>query len=266
MKTVLHTAFLIAPLMLTGTAVRAQDAPAATQAPSSAKSLSYILNNIKKDTGASVLSSSLLASTQVKPPAVAVTAQNLEDTLDTLVKSLPTGTIWAKLWLPALSGGRQFKGDELVDYAIAQSRLYPGVGASQPGMVEVLGQKLPADKAESVVQTLGLKPVYIICNPSKAANVADFDSLTEDQKKALVDKQVQKILSMPPEQQVQAFGQMFQQTGMVMGNLLKSMSPEQRQGFMQNIGQLMGMMMREINGPGGRAGFVIGGPPPPPIR
>ncbi|MGC4046757.1 MAG: hypothetical protein QM758_23435 [Armatimonas sp.] len=262
MKTALHATLLMAPLMLTATVARAQNPPTATQTTGATKSLTYVLNNIKKDTGASVLSSSVLATAQLKPPAGTVTAENLEDTLDAVVKSLPAGTIWAKLWLAPLPGGRQFKGDDLVSYAVAQSRLYPGVGASQPGMVEILGQKLPADKAASVVQVLGLKPVYILCNPSKVPDAMDFDSLSDDQKKNLVDKQVQKILSMPQEQQVQAFGQMFQQTGMVMGNLLKSMTPQQRQGFMQNIGQLMGTMMRDLNGPGG-AGGPFGRPPRP---
>jgi hypothetical protein len=240
---------------------RAQDTGAA--APSKTKPLSYVLTGIKKDCGAAVLSSSLLATAQVKPPKAPVTAETLEETLDELVKSLPAGTIWAKLWLPPLPAGRQFKGDDLVDYAVAQSRLYPGVGASQPGIVEVLGQKLPADKAESVVAALGLKPVYIVCNPSKTApGASDFESLTEDQKKAAIDKQVQKILSMPPEQQVQAFGQMFQQTGMVMGSLMKNMSPDQRRGFMQNLGMMMGSVMREMGGPGGPGGFGFGFGPP----
>ncbi len=227
----------------------AQGAPT-TAAPGKTKALNYVLTGIKKESGMAVLSSSLLATAQVKPPKAAVTAETLEETLDELVKGLPAGAIWAKLWLPPLPAGRQFKGDDLVDYAVAQSRLYPGVGASRPGVVEVLGQKLPADKAEGVISALGLKPVYVICNPSRVApGSSEFDALTDDQKKSAVDKQVQKILSMPAEQQVQAFGQMFQQTGMVMGSLLKSMSPDQRRGFMQNLMPLMGSMMREIGGP-----------------
>jgi hypothetical protein len=267
MKSALPIALCLAPaLLLLSAPARAQQgaapAPPATAAGKT-KALSSILTNIKKDTGASVLAASALASSQVKPPAGAVTPETLEETLDALVKGMPTGTLWAKLWLPPLAGGRQFKGDDLVDYAVAQSRLYPGVGASQPGVVEVLGQKLPADKAESVIQTLGLKPVYVICNPTKTApGSGEFENLSDDQKKNAVDKQVQKLLSLPPEQQAQALGQMFQQAGMVFGNLMRNMSPDQRRGFMQNMGPMMGMMMREIGGPGGGgAGIFFGGPP-----
>jgi hypothetical protein len=260
MKRKLGVALLLAPCLCVGGVALAQGAPASSQ-PGKTKPLSYVLTTIKRDCGASVVTTTALAGTQVKPPKEAVTAETLEASLTELVKSMPPGTIWAKLMLPLPAGGRQFRGDDLVDYALAQSRLYPGIGSSQPGIVEVLGQKLPAEKADAVVAALGLKPVYVLCNPNKVASGGDFDSLSDDQKKNLVDKQVHKLLSLPPEQQAQELGQMFQQAAMVFGNLIQNMSPEQRRGFMQNLGPMMGNLMQSMGGPS-----VFFGMERPPIR
>ena len=238
--------------MLGAPAARAQigGAPPAARVGIS-KPLSYVLIQMKKSSGSAVLCATSLSTLSIAMPRDPASPETLESQLDLLVKSLPRGTIWAKLMLPTPAAGKQFKGDDLAAYAVAQARLFGTVGGAEAGTVEVLSKKLPPEAAAPVVQALGLQPIYVICNPTATPSVAsDFTGLNDAEKQVWAEKQAQQLLSLPADQQIQAMGQMFQQAGLVFGSMMKSMSPEQRRGLFQNLGSMMGSM----GGPGGLFG------------
>lgn len=240
MRVALLSGILFAGSLLTLPAARAQtgNSPAARVGPT--KSLTYILGQFKRTTGFTVLCPTSMSVQTAPIPGEPATPESLEAQLDTLVKSLPKGTIWAKLLLPPPAPGRQFKGDDLAAYALAQARLFGTVGGAETGTVEVLSKKLSPEVAAPVVQTLGLQPVYVLCNPNATAGTGDFSTMSDTDKQAWAERQAQQLLTLPPEQQMQAMGQMFQQAGLVFGNLMKTMSPEQRRGLFQNLGSMMG--------------------------
>lgn len=91
-----------------------------------------------------------------------INAEKLEEHIKELIKSLPRGGGWAKLYLPPAPKGKVWKPDEVVEFARAQARLFGIVGAVEPETVEIFSQKLPPDKAKGVIEALGMKPVYVI--------------------------------------------------------------------------------------------------------
>lgn len=91
-----------------------------------------------------------------------LTARNFEDHVQRLVKALPHGSTWAKLYLPAAPKDKVWKPADVIAYARAQANLYGTVGATEPGTVEILSQKLDSDKAKPVIEALNLKLVYIV--------------------------------------------------------------------------------------------------------
>lgn len=87
-----------------------------------------------------------------------INAEKLEEHIKELIKSLPHGGGWAKLYLPPAPKGKVWKPDEVVEFARAQARLFGIVGAVEPETVEIFSQKLPPDKAKGVIEALGMKP------------------------------------------------------------------------------------------------------------
>lgn len=239
---------------------RAQEAPAPASAGAArARSLSLILPVLSRGSGVTVVADSTLSGAQAPMPREATTAANLEDHLDALVKELPTGTAWAKLMLPSPPAGRAYRGDDLADFALAQARLFGTAGAATPGKVEVLGQKIAEEKAEPVVATLGLKPFYVLSNPSARTpeSRSDFSKLTSEQQQQWAQQQAQKLLQMEPQARGQYMQQLFQQQGLLLRSLMQSMTPEQRRDFFTGIRGLFGGM----NDRGGGNVFFLGGPP-----
>ena len=94
--------------------------------------------------------------------AADITAEKLEEHIKELIKSLPRGGGWAKLYLPPPPKGKVWKADEVVEMARAQARLYGIVGAVEPETIEILSVKLSPEKAKPVIEAMGLKPVYVI--------------------------------------------------------------------------------------------------------
>ena len=118
---------------------------------------------------------------------------------------------------------------------IAQAKLFGSAGAAAPpGTIEIMGQRVPTDKAQSVITALNLKPVYLISNPLLKTAAQNWAKLTPDQQKQYASQQAQQILNMDPAQQAQ----MFQQQMAVMGSMMQQMTPEQRQAMMQNFGNM----------------------------
>lgn len=208
-----------------------QDEPPRANARAASRLLETVLARMSKDLGASIVAESALASRQGPLPAEKTTADNVEDQLDALVKALPPGTIWAKLMLPAPKG-RGYRPDDLMEYLVLQSRLFGNVGASTKDEVEVLGQRLPTEKAVPVVSALNLKPYYVIGNPT--ARVSREGEAVRSGGDAQVDAMVRSFRSlsdMDPQSRAVALRQMMQS----LGDAVRGMSPEQRADFMNSL-------------------------------
>lgn len=223
--------------------VFAQDEDPGTTRSVRTRGIEAILRNLSRGSGLTVLADSSLAETQAAPPREETTAQNLEAQLTQLVRGLPAGTVWTKVMLPATT--RNYRGDDVVDYIAAQTKLLGKKVGSDPSVIEVLGQKLPQETP--VVGALNLKPVYVIYNPTARARAAAGTEGTAD-----VNKMLQSFMNMDPNTRQQMMRGMMQQ----FGSMMQNMSPEQRMEFMRSMrGAFPG-------GPGGGPGGGGGRIPP----
>ena len=178
-----------------------------------------------------------------------------------LVKGMPSGTVWAKLYLPLPRGGK-FDGDAVADLALAQAKIYGNVGGSTPdGTIEVIGQKVSGQNADALISTLNLKTVYVLTNPKLRAAPADaaptsgnWATLTPEQQQKAAQEQAQRLINMDPTTRAQY----FQQQAAVMGAMMQMIPPDQRQQFFQSMGMGRGGM----GGGGGRGARGGGGNPP----
>ena len=87
-----------------------------------------------------------------------------------MVKALPAGTIWGKLYLPEPKKA-PYKGDDVAGFAYASGQLFGPVGAPDPAdTIEIMGKRLPASGAKEIIAQLKLKPVYLLSNPKLGRN------------------------------------------------------------------------------------------------
>ena len=148
---------LLSPLLLMGGMAFDQRTPELFPAVQVATHLSRV-------SGYAIYVDSRVARERIPMIATApeITAEKLEEHIKVLIKSLPRGGGWAKLYLPPAPKGKVWKPDEVIEFARAQARLYGTVGAVEPETIEIFSQKLTLDKAKPVIETLALKPVYVI--------------------------------------------------------------------------------------------------------
>lgn len=161
-------AFGVLLLVLTAPAY-AQQPPATPDAPAtsrkaSPKTVRSIVQKMSEDAGITVLADSTIATAQVVAPDGETNATNLEDQLDRLVKRLPAGTKWAKVFLPAPENGKRYTPDAVTQFVRAQAGLFGKAGESRPGTIEILGRKLLEADAEAYIKGLNLIPVYVLSN------------------------------------------------------------------------------------------------------
>ena len=232
--------------------VQAQDAAGAAPAPAPAsragtRPASDVLARIAQGTGLTVLADSTVANERIPLPAeAAATPETLEARVAEVVRALPPGTTWAKLYLPAPAGGRAWTGDDVAEYAFAQKRLFGQIGAAPAGTVEILGQRIPEDRAAAFITGLNLKPVYLVTNPSLrpsggagggtaqalTADAARWAKMTPEQQQAYARQQAQQVLNMDPALR----RQVFEQQRSMMRAVIQQMTPEQRQQLFQGTG------------------------------
>ena len=165
----MKNALLVSALLLTPTLAHAQQAPASERPRTEREvAVSVIIRQLGQDSGQNVLVDSSLAALKAPALTKATTKDNLEEQLDILLRKLPDGTAWAKLYLPKPIEGKRYAADNLSRYAVAQAGLFGGkVGASKPGMVEVMGRLMTQAEANPLIQKLDLVPYYILSNPRK---------------------------------------------------------------------------------------------------
>jgi hypothetical protein len=126
---------------------------------------SEVFAKIGKLAGVTILADSTLDGDTLPFPKsdARITADNIEWIILQLLRLLPEGASWAKLYLPPPPDGKEWKGDDVVAYARAQAKLYGIVGKPGPAeIIEILSQKLPISRAKDVIAALNLKPVYVI--------------------------------------------------------------------------------------------------------
>lgn len=232
----------IAVLALSGVTL-ASPTRAQNAAPSRAgvRTAADVLNRIGQAAGLTVLADVTVAAENAALPAVATTPENFEQQIADLVKTLPQGTTWVKLYLPAPQNGR-WNAEDVASYVAAQAKLFGTVGAATPGTVEILGQRVPAGQATEMVTALKLKPVYLVTNPARraeaassqgpAGNVAQWGQMTPEQQQTFANQQAQQLLNMDPALRQQV----FQQQRAVMRAMFRQMGPEQRRQMFQGFG------------------------------
>lgn len=244
-------------------AQEASPAPASNGAAARAdksmmRTVKEVLKRIEEGAGPGVqiVADSTILTEKVPVPTEATTPQNFEAQIAAVVEALPKGTAWAKLYLPSAEA-RSYKGDDLVDYALAQSKLFGKVGNAPEGSVEVMGKVLTAEKAQPVIDALNLKPVHLLTNTvARAASSGDsaaWAKMTDEEKAAFAKKEAAKMLQMGPQNLAAQFGQQ----AAVMGQMFGMMTPEQRDQFrvsmMESLrnggGMNMMFMQRGPNGP-----------------
>lgn len=174
-----------------------------TGARAGMRSASERVRRISQSSGVLVLADSTVANELAPLPAAnSGGAQTVEQQIEALVKGLPPGTTWAKLFLPAPAKGRVWTGDEVVAYALAQATLFGKIGAAPEGSVEILGQQVPSDQARTHIAGLNLKPVYVVTNANRSFQgtlaPSRWQQMTKDERRQYAREQAQTILNLPP--------------------------------------------------------------------
>jgi hypothetical protein len=172
----------------------------------------------------------------------AATPESVEQQLASLVRALPAGTTWGKLYVPAPANGR-WDVEAVEDYARAQARLVGTLGRPAPaGMVEVLGRQVPTEKASEAITTLNLKLVYVVTNPraqSPASASANWGRLTPEQREAYAQQQAQRLLALDPASRLEALRQLMRREptpqDMVLRTVLRQMPEEEHVQLKQSL-------------------------------
>jgi hypothetical protein len=94
---------------------------AASSGRVSTRPAASVLAQIGQSAGVIVLADSTVEA-RLPVPATPATADTVETQIAAMVRLLPAGTTWAKLYVPAPANGR-WNGDVVADFARAQARL-----------------------------------------------------------------------------------------------------------------------------------------------
>src|SRR5262249_8731632 len=144
----LITAAWVAAVSLVPIHVRAQPAPAPR---AGTRPAADVLAELGRSAGVIVLADASGQGRPTMPPGGA-TAETIEQQIAGIVRLLPAGTTWAKLYVPAPVNGR-WDAAAVADFARAQARqLGTAVGRPPPaGPVEGLGQRIAPPKADQEI-------------------------------------------------------------------------------------------------------------------
>jgi len=157
-------------------------------------------------------------------------AAALEAILDGMVRYgvLPAGARWTKLYLCAPApGAPAYDGNDVAALAAAQTKLF-GPAPAGSDVIVLNGRRLSPEKARPLLDSLGLKPVYLVTSgAARAGSVAGSDALAawSQLTPAQRDQMTAGILNMNPALR----NQMMQQLVSVFMTVMQKMSPEERQ-------------------------------------
>jgi hypothetical protein len=168
-----------------------------------------VLVQIGENAGVIVLADSTIQG-RLSLPAVPATAATVEQQIADAVRTLPAGTTWAKLYVPAPANGR-WSGDAVAEYVRSLAQMVGTVGRTAPaGMVEILGRTLPADKANEYITALNLRLVYLVSNPRAQTPTAtgfnmasNWTQMTPVQRDLYLQQQARRVMAMDPASRLQ---------------------------------------------------------------
>jgi hypothetical protein len=200
-----------------------------------------VLERIGLSGGVIALGDSTVQGIRVPMPARATTPGNVEQQIKTIVRALPEGTTWVKLYLPA-PADRRWNGDTVAQYAMAQAQLTGKRigGETPPGTIEILGQQVAEEQGKAYVTGLKLKLVYLITNPTSQ----------KTNQGPLTPAQIQQFLTLDTNARFQAIMQAHQAQMQMQDTfhlLWKQLAPEEAAQFKQMLAEQM-----EKGGKGGK--------------
>src|SRR5262245_55429786 len=196
--------------VLTTVAVRAQQTPAPAPGAGT-RPAAEVLAQLGQSAGVVILAD---ATVQGRLPVAEAraTPESVEQQLSALVRGLPAGTTWVKLYVPAPANGR-WDVEVVGDYARAQARLVGAIGRPSPtGMVELMGRQVPTEKANEAIATLNLKLVYLVTDPRAQVGpnvAAHWAQMTREQREAYAQQQAQRLLALDPASRIEALRQLM---------------------------------------------------------
>jgi hypothetical protein len=214
----------------------AQQAPVPTTRPAA-----EVLAQLGQSAGVVVLADATVQGRLAVPPGGA-TPETIEQQIADIVRALPPGTTWVKLYVPAPANGR-WDVEVVEEYARAQARLVGTLGRPAPaGMVELLGRQVPTEKANEAIATLNLKLVYLVTNPrvQSPPNVAaNWSRLTQEQREAYAQQQAQRLMALDPASRLEALRQLMRREpspqDLVVGLVIKQMPDGERVQLKQSF-------------------------------
>jgi hypothetical protein len=200
---------LTALIVLPALSARAQQAPADARVRT--RPAAEVLTQLGRSAGVVILADSTVQG-RLPEWAQPSTPEAVEQQLAAMVRLLPAGTTWARLYVPAPANGR-WVGDLVADYARAQARLVGATGREAPaGTVELLGRYVPETKANEYIAALNLKLVYLVTNsqaPAASTVAGNWSRLTPEQRDQYSRQQAQRLMSLDPSTRLQALRQMM---------------------------------------------------------
>jgi hypothetical protein len=206
-------AFMVAAGLLTplaGVSVRAQQAPAG-RVPT--RPAAEVFAQIGQSAGVVILADSTVQG-RLPMPASPATAQTVEQQITQMVRALPAGATWVKLYVPTPANGR-WSADLVADYARIQARLVGTTGRPAPeGMVEILGRYVPANKVGEYTTALNLKLVYLITSTQSQGGPetpANWAQMSPELRQEYANQQAQRIMALTPPARMQLLRHMLAQ-------------------------------------------------------
>jgi len=219
--------------------------PAAPSRPTTYPA-AVVLGQLGQSAGVTILADSSVQG-RLSMPAVPATAAAVETQIAEMVRALPAGTTWAKLYVPAPANGR-WNGDVVANYARSLAQMVGTVGRAAPaGTVEILGRNVPADKATEYITALNLKLVYLVSGPTpqRAVNpTANWAQMSPEQRDLYAQQQAQQLMAMNPQSRIQMLAQMMMNREespeqAVMRAMMSQLSDDERVQLKQSIGAVL---------------------------
>ncbi len=260
MKRHLRQSLAVAAVLIAGAAnpVRAQQAPAPTAGPRT-RPADEVLATIGRSAGVVILADSTIYA-RLPVPAVAATPETVEQQLNEMIRLLPAGTTWVKLYAPTPAHGR-WSAEVVADYARAQARLVGRTGRAAPaGTVELCGRPVPVDRANEYIAALNLKLVYLVTNPRAAAaahSAPDWSRMTPEQREAVAQQHAQRLLALDPASRLEALRQMMQETSpqqLIMKRVMSQMPDSERVQLKSTLAGGDRIQMKAALAAGGKSG------------
>ena len=171
-------------------------------------SLGFLLGKLPKEVGSNIFADTASSGAKVDVAGIDLATAAAEDLLDALLKKLPKATVWVKVYLPK-TDAKRINGDSLAAYVFAQSNLVGKVGEIKKGFTEILGQQIPDEQANEIVNTLSLSPFYVIFRPGY---VDRTEELTGAEREALIER----LMARPDLR-----GKYAAEHGKIMGEVIK---------------------------------------------